>query len=695
MTGWAGDMDELLSSRHLSAERRGRLRRDIALLCHALAEPDVNPRGSLTHLGNPNMPINRFCGLAWAAALIPDHPAAGDWLDLSARYLRYKLATMTAPGGAWGELVTYYEASAAHLMQTAGVLARTGRLDGVAARLAVEPAVFTLNLLAPRDPRFDARLIPGWGHEGLDQAIQFLVAANAVRAIDRPLAAAFAWGWDVSGRPMSGHHDAGFSPRAQANADLLEDLAPGSVPPQLASAWLPGFGATLRAHAGHPGETYLSFHQGYQVSHCDENQGDFTLYAGGAPLVPLSLDGYAIHGDKPFAGLFRTFGFHSRVRFGERTNTGGWPGGGARGGVPAHAFGPTVDYLRAVSDEGPQRWTRQIALLKSASAERPSYFVFRDTFAPLGDPGALQAKWWYLRTLGRKERVRAAEDGFRYDSEFGPALDVRFIQPGRVSLESRDAAQRAPLYHVNASNWRRAHPGPGKDGDDSPAADDTITVNCAGPIPAGQDVLVALCPVFAGGSPPRYEPLADGAVRIQTSESTDYVFLAGGRTSFSGGEVTLEGVAGAVRVFPGEVHLVITEGPGKVSFGGTTLRSEGPASRIVARSDLARRQTFDVPSPWKLAAGGLPLGCRVEGPARCELAVGPDLIEGRSEGFGGFLHALMPPALKVLPVLVIDGRTYAPGTSGDELIVPLMPGEHAFQVRAIEQPPVFRNWQAW
>jgi hypothetical protein len=143
------------------------------------------------------------------------------------------------------------------------------------------------------------------------------------------------------------------------------------------------------------------------------------------------------------------------------------------------------------------------------------------------------------------------------------------------------------------------------------------------------------------------------------------------------------------------VHLVISDGPGKVSFEGTTLRSVGPALRIVARSDLEKRETFDVPSPWKLAAGGLPPGCRVEGPARCEVTIGPDGIEGRSEGFGGFLHTRMPPGLKVLPTLVIDGRTYAPGTSGDDLIVPLLPGEHAFQVRALEQPPVFRNWQAW
>jgi hypothetical protein len=162
------------------------------------------------------------------------------------------------------------------------------------------PAQFTLSLLTPCDPRFNARIVPGWGHEGLDQGIQFLVAANTIRTIDAQFAASLVWAWDAFGRPMSGHHDAGFSPRAQANADRLRTLPARYTPPQLQSAWLPGFGVTMRAHAGDPNETYLSFRQGYSVSHCDENQGDFVLYAKGVPLVTLSLVGYAIHGDGPF-----------------------------------------------------------------------------------------------------------------------------------------------------------------------------------------------------------------------------------------------------------------------------------------------------------------------------------------------------------------------------------------------------------
>jgi hypothetical protein len=159
--------------------------------------------------------------------------------------------------------------------------------------------------------------------------------------------------------------------------------------------------------------------------------------------------------------------------------------------------------------------------------------------------------------------------------------------------------------------------------------------------------------------------------------------------------MTFQGRAGAVRVFPNEVHLMISEGPGSVSYRGTTLRSETPAIQVIAKADLAKKQSFAPPANWKLPPSPLPTGCRLEGPARCEINITNDRIAGRSEGFGGLLYAPMPPGMKVLPTLVIDGQTYAPGTSGSTLIIPLMPGEHTFAVRALEPPPIFRNWQAW
>jgi len=73
----------------------------------------------------------------------------------------------------------------------------------------------------------------------------------------------------------------------------------------------------------------------------------------------------------------------------------------------------------------------------------------------------------------------------------------------------------------------------------------------------------------------------------------------------------------------------------------------------------------------------------------------PDRITGRYAGLGRILHVTRPAGLDRLPMYVLDGQTYAPGTSGNTLILPLLPGEHEFEIRALPQPPIWRNWQAW
>jgi hypothetical protein len=703
MAGWAGKMDELLSSDRLSPDQRRRLRADLAALCSLLAEPDVNPRGASTHLGNPNMPINRYMALPFAAALIPDHPLAQTWLDVSARYLRYKLAMNTAPGGAWSELITYFGASAPHIMQGAAVLAASGRGDESTARLSAMPALFTLHLLAPPDPRFGgARELPNWGHEGADTLTHWLVAAANMRKLDPALARDFAWAWDRQGRPMNQHHDAGFSERAVVHADLLADVPGGYLPPALASAWLPGFGATLRAHAGTSNETYLSFRQGYMCSHSDPNQGDFTLFAKGAPLVTLSLHAYPLHQLPAVQELDKTFGWHSRVRFGSPGNAGGWPGGGAIGGVPGYSFSESVDYLRGIGDYpagdtgGVETWTRQIAFMKGRTADSPDYFVMRDSFTA-ADPTNLVPTWWALRTLGPKTQVQATADGFTYQSAFGPRLLARFLQPAAVKMESRDVTYDTTLYFGTARAWAKGgFPTKGKENPDNATVTETLTINSAGPIAAGQDVLVVLAPQGAGEPAPVAESLGDGVARIVTAESTDTVFLGRAPFVFERDGIRFEGLAGAVRVYPKEVHLIISEGGGSVTCKGVTLRSTGPAVKIVPVGELGKERVYEIAQPRaKLKEGPMPEGCRISGDARAEVTIGTDRITGRSEGRGAFLYAPLPPGLAVLPMLVIDGQTYAPGVSGGQLIIPLMPGEHRFEVRALEQPPVFRNWQAW
>jgi hypothetical protein len=768
MAGWVNEADELLSSPQLDPERRRRLRTALAALASALAEPDFNPRGSMVHLGNPNMPINRFCALPLAAALIPDHPHADRYLDLSADYLRYKLAMNVAPGGAWSELITYFGASAPHVMQTAMVLGNSGRLDEPTLRQAALPAAFTVNLLSPPDPRFGKRMLPNWGHEGYDLTTHWLVAAGLIRKTDPELAKALAWSWDQLGRPLKSHHDAGFTPRALVHADLLRQLPAGYVPRQLSSTWWPGFGAVLRAHAGDPHETYFSYRQGYLTSHCDANQGDFVLYAKGAPLSTLSLFGYAIHNNRPFGQLNEEFGWHNRVRFGSQSNTGGWPGGGAISGVHGHFFSDSVDYLIGLGDYGPQRWSRQILFLKGKAAAGPNYFVFRDSFCnQQGDPPKLQRKWWYLKTPGKKELVRSTDHELNYSSPHGPRLNVRFLQPADVQVESRDATQDGPLYNRAAINWQEASTkSPTDPPKTSVQVEETITVTAVGPIAPGQDILATLYPQRADERAPRYEPLADGAARITTSEGVDYVFARRTPMQFQQGEVAFEGTAGAVRIYPNEIHLVVAESPGRVAHRGVTFESDVPGVRVIPAGQTQREQRIRQPAPptsiriafdpnagpmeelaagvhkqqlvdgvayrfdspetihfdrdgveflgrrgavavdkaakttrlviidgWQIGHGGHTARQWTAGPV--DATFHADRIVGRTSGQGRFVHLSRPSGLDRLAVLSIDGQNYAPGTNGPALIIPVLPGEHEWEVEPLSQPPIFRTWQQW
>jgi hypothetical protein len=762
---WAHQMDEAMASGRLTDEQMQRLRRGAAAACYFLTSPDFNPRGSMIHLGNPNMPINRFMALPIALSQIPDHPRAKEWRAVSEQYLRYKLAMNAAPGSAWGELVTYISGSLFPL-QAATALSNSGGVAPETAWQATMATQFTLHLLSPVDPRFGHRTIPGWGHEGQGIHAGWLPSAGLLRDSHPDKAKAIIWGWEQLGRPMGDEHDAGFSPASAVHADLVKTLTPDYVPKELQSTWLPGFGATLRAHAGDPNETFLSFREGYFASHSDANQGDFYLYSKGTPFSSSSLFGYAIFGGE-YGDLYSQFGWHNRVRFGSRANPGDWPGGGPISNVHAHSVSDSVDYLRGMGDYGPQRWTRQILLMKGLRADGPNYFVFRDTFASLnGDRAKLEPTFWTFRTMGEQARVTATPTGMTYAAPTGQQLDVHFLQPATVSAETRQVSRSGPLSFQAARNWRAAGSPIMKDsGPDNISVSEITSVTSYGPIPAGQDVLVVLYPQGKGEAAPRYEALADGVARITTREATDYVFAHRAPMQYAQGDVAFAGIAGAVRIYPDAVHLVITEGPGQVTYKGVTLKSDVPACRVIPLAEIAAPRTIEEPAPratitftlnpadgkieeiqpgvkrqvrphgvaYAFASpepltftqddvtfigkrGGLVIdtaaqtvrcvmldgeriGYREAWAGECrgpyELVFADDRITGHSQGLGRFLLASLPKGLDRLPVLLLDGQPYAPGNTGKTLAIPIMPGDHQFEVRKLEQPPVFRNWEAW
>lgn len=600
--GWPKAVLDRLADPAVPAEQKGQLEAQVAALCSLLAEPDFNTRASTTHQGNPNMPINRFFALPFTAAAIPDHPLAKQWLDTTAAYLRYKGGMNIAPGGAWSELVTYYAASAPTLVHGGLVVQEKDRLDPGTRELVLGPVDFSLSLLPPRDPRLDIRLVPGFGHEGFLWFNHWLPAAALVKQTDPERAAVYAWAWQEQGKPGESQHCNGFAARCMPEGERAAQATPDMIRRRLTSACLPGFGAVLRNAGGDPQETFLGLRQGYFASHSDANQGDFVIYSKGAPLTLNSMYGYAIMQRASYKKLYDEFGWHSRVRFGDRKNFGGWPGGGPVSGIHRHFFSDSVDYLKGLGDYGPvpegtlvsedirERWTRQVLFLKGKTPASPNYFVFRDSFRPPAE-GTPEPTWWTQRVLGKKEQVATSSTGFEFTSEFGGVkMDTRFLQPASVALEVRDATEPGGFGAMGMGGSQ----GLGKD--KPPAKDETIAVVSAGPIAAGQDVLVAIYPRGKDEQAATFATLADGVAKITTPEGTDYVFLNPAGLAFKEGAVAFEGRAGAIRVRGDTVDFVVAEGAGKAAYKGFTFTAGKPARKTVAMADVAKEGVAEVPA---------------------------------------------------------------------------------------------------
>ncbi|MFW6279774.1 MAG: hypothetical protein ACOC2T_01970, partial [Planctomycetota bacterium] len=756
---WANKVAEKLEDPKLSSDQKGMLRAQVAAFCHTMAEPDFNTRASMSHQGTPNMAINRFFALPFGTRLIPDHPKADHWLDVSSAYLAYKAGMNTAPGGAWSELVSYFPASQPTLVNGALVGRKHGRLDEKTARLAVSPVRFIAALLTPEDPRFGLRGIPGFGHGGFRVGNYWTPAAKLARTFDRELAELFAWAWDQQNRPEKASHGDGFAEQTLDQKDLLDDLNTDALREQMSSCWFPGFGVVMRDHFGGDEEVYFALRQGYMASHSDANQGDFVLYAHGVPMTTISAKGYAIRQGKEYKKMHNTFGWFSRVRFGKMSNSGGWPGGGAVSGIHRTFFGESVNYLRALGDYGPQRWTRQVMFMKSDAAERAGYFVFRDSFRALdGDSSRLQKKWWYQRTLGTKDQVESGDDGFTYTSQWGPKMVVKALQPDEVSVESRDGGITMGLNSRRlAQGWKKEHP--------EEKFSESMTVNALGPVEAGQDITVAVMPLKADQAAPRTHRLSDGVVRVEREQGTDYIFIGAERFEYDSDDVAFRGRAGAIRVREDTVRLVMAEGGGTLRYKDYTLQTGRAVSKTVPMEKISQgdsasvpehdisiqfsldpdegeiesmdsgytrqrdgsvtRYSFDFSTPRTIEEdgvtfegqrGGIVVDEEAEtvrvvmvegqkigygddvvqfGTGPYDITFHPDKVVGVTEGPARRLQMTMPAGLDQLPSVNIDGVRYAPGTHDNVAIVPVEEGNFEFQLEDLPQPPVFRNWVRW
>ena len=630
-----GHAESVLAWPDLPATDRELIRARLALLSYLLVEPDVTSAGDGSHHGNPNMGVSRLMDRSNLVALIPDHPMFKTWRDYMSRFMAYKAGTFMAPEGGWCEYGGYHMHGYSKLLRgMMGVINTDAPENDLVWKYNRADFDYYLNLLSPIDPRYGTRAIPGTANSPTVKPPYLMQAMGSVADRDPVFAANLRWGWDASGQML----------RIIPGGDIITLPAMGRPwiapqDPKLTSRIFPGYGVIFRAHEGND-ETALYLRSGYLWSHWSHDQGNLTLFSKGAVLMPGQPYGYGGPKDKGFPDK-------SFLRFGSPVND--IPNCWTDSNILDSHFSPSVDYAWSSSGypdwfinpgytkgwpekprdlvagldqkEGAFTWDRQIAFLKGATGKSPNYFVIRDSMNGAPSTGSGQggklASWFNLSLLGRTTNVQVTGEKVMLDTEWPTKLELLF--PGRKELpfEMRDDNLRFEF----ASNGKIAtNRAAGEiisrdwlDKDGKPAVvskPDRFGVKFNGVLEQhvalrlqsapGQEIAWVLYPRGAGETAPTATPLAPSVTKVVTAESTDYVFLSTTPLAYAGDGVEFVGLAGAVRVAKdGKVTLVLSAGPGKVSYKGHVIESPIPFERIVSGG----AQIEKIPAPtWAINA---------------------------------------------------------------------------------------------
>ncbi len=586
--------ESALASPALPDELRRRLRANLALFCHLWSHADFVPRGAAMHMGNPNMPINRFMALPLFAALIPDHPQAKAWLDESYAYLKWKVAfNIGSAGGMFRETLPYATYGPSIFFTTAAIALRNAGYDSD----AFEPLKdFGRYLNAVDTPVTAVRGRPPDRLVGLNDR-QVRVLPGLMRGSDvaggqsRMMLASLTAKRDpaYAAEMMGAFQEAGGFLGTEMTQPFMWfywDTAITPVTPSRRESTIAGLGGILRAHVGTPDEAYLALRMGNSQQR-GTDQACIAFYARGACLVPPSglSAGHSQEGIWP----------HSVVAFGDP------PAGHEHGRVDTniedYGFLPSVGYLlgrQTFKGRGPQLrkiekefeslpdafdiiwsrqfqeldesfiYSRQTLLLRSPSPTGPTYVVLRDSTQGLCP---LPSRW-HLWLNAAADRVTPIPGGVRVQATNDVVCDVLLVEPAAPQI----AVTAVTPIRGYAETYSQAR----------------VTND------PGKGYLAVLFPRASSEPPPReVVRLADGVVRVTTDESTDYVFCGVDEpVVFQNDVVDIRAFAGAVRVFKDRVLLVNASGQaGSVGYRGVVAKGLGPFEHAVPVA-LAKAETL-------------------------------------------------------------------------------------------------------
>ncbi len=634
--------DDALACPDLPAETRAKLRRYLALYAYLFAEPDRNPRGAGTHLGNPNMPIGRTEALTEVATLLPDHPKYDYWMAQMRDYTAYKLAALTEPGGAWFEPPTYQMYGPTRALALGQFLLKNaGYVDLAKEGWHAQALTYNANLTMP-DVRFKGwRILPGMGNSGNTLEAVWGHAVGVMDAADADTAGFFRY----MHRLASGNQKVSGGGEGTGYTTMLLPDVP-EKPRALKTTFITGYGVVFRAHYGTPDETAMLFRCGYNKSHWDMDTQNTILYGKGAPLSPGT--GYQYYYGPASANNAI---YHNRVKVGALDAA--EPFGRCEENIQDYGFSDNVDYAVGreyyppeyfTDGKGEMEWRRHVLFLKSQNSAGANYFVLRDTF-----PGGQErATWWHWLNLDGPEMIQQQGNTVEMKTKYGAGTWFWFSRayPGKPVTTFSYGFQ--PNYHQLAYYKEMGVPGPG--------INETKTIYQLAGQP-GQDYFYVAFPHKDGEATPRVTQLADGVLKIVTAESTDYVFAGDAPVKFVQEDVIFTGKAGAVRVFPDRVVLCLNSGTGQIGYKGYVFNGPGPFERTVKTADLKQNLVQVDGYEKKIVTQEIAPGIVVTGEAPFAAKLDSQTIRINTTGRARVFTVTRPPFIW-MPQLFVDGKEW-------------------------------------
>jgi hypothetical protein len=486
-------------------------------------------------VGNPNFHTDMYAVALYAAALVPDHPHARQWMQAALRNLKDDLGRVVfMPGGAGYECPGYHAYALGHMLEMMRTIQNSGLGDPFRWPEVKATVEFLRNLHTPPDPRLGRRgLAPvGDTHPWQDGAgVLFGLAAAGLKETDP----AFAARCMALYRHYYGQDGSG---------DLVQDvlLVDQSVPEarledmDWSSREYPGFGAVLRGRFGSDGEAFATFKCGSARGHYQGDELSFHFFGAGQPVALDWSCGYSPRPDQEH--------MHNRVNFGDDENM------DAVGRVLAFRASPAADLVVGEAETDrlrrmpryphevvwqatyprrtlarPARCRRFLALVKHPEGSAlQDYLVVRDEL------DAAEPATFNLWVLARSVR----QDGrtFHFDGQLAAGAVLYFASPApdrvktdRWAWPKRDESSLVPAdFQPGKDQWRKGELQQG------------LRVTAA----PGEPFLAVLYPCRQGAPVPQFEPLAGGrGIRVTLGRETEEVFLATDAAKEAGGQAVL------------------------------------------------------------------------------------------------------------------------------------------------------------